>query len=230
MIWHEAVSGRWKEDIISTFYKFFLQQRDSEKIVLWLDNCASQNKNWTLLSFLVYIINSNHISAKEINFLYFEPGHTFMSADSFHHQVELSLKRQGKTYDFDDFSKAVADANNQRVKVIPMNFEDFFEWEDHTSQAKLKKSAERVYLKDIVHLKATRGEFNLFYKSNYSDSNFKTLDFLKKNSAKENGMPFPSHIPSSRGFPAEKKVKILSELNGLIPENRKQFWSDLPES
>lgn len=28
VIWHEAISGRMKEDMISAYYAFFLQQRD----------------------------------------------------------------------------------------------------------------------------------------------------------------------------------------------------------
>ena len=35
----------------------------------------------------------------EIIINYFEPGHTFMSADIFHHQVEMALEKQNKTYD-----------------------------------------------------------------------------------------------------------------------------------
>lgn len=87
ILWHEGVSGRCKEDIISCFYKFFVLKRDLEECVMWLDNCSSQNKNWALFSFLVYIINSDLVKIQKIQFNYFEPGHTFMSADSFHHQV-----------------------------------------------------------------------------------------------------------------------------------------------
>lgn len=86
-IWHEAISGRLKEDIISAFFKFFVSKHDLPEIILWLDNCASQNKNWALLTFLVFIINSEFIEATQIQLNYFEPGHTFMSADNFHHQV-----------------------------------------------------------------------------------------------------------------------------------------------
>lgn len=96
VLWNEAISGRDKEDIISCFYTFFLKHRDSPKIILWLDNCSSQNKNWCFLSFLVRIINSSEISANEIVVNFFEPGHTFMSAYSFHHQVELSLKKKAR--------------------------------------------------------------------------------------------------------------------------------------
>lgn len=87
VLWHEGISGRCKEDIISAFYKFLIHKRDLEELDMWLDNCSSQNKNWALLCFLVYIINSNLIEAHTIRFNYFEPGHTFMAADSFHYQV-----------------------------------------------------------------------------------------------------------------------------------------------
>lgn len=55
VVWHEATAGRCKEEIISTFFAFLLKNRDAENIILWLDNCSAQNKNWGLFTFLVYI-------------------------------------------------------------------------------------------------------------------------------------------------------------------------------
>jgi hypothetical protein len=43
-----------------------------------------------------------------------------MSADSFHHQVEKSLKARGKIYDFDDFCSSVEGANGGNVNVKAM--------------------------------------------------------------------------------------------------------------
>jgi len=67
---------------------FLKTKRDIPVIKNWLDNCASQNKTWCLFSFLVHVVNSY-----EIIIYYFELGHTFMSANSFHHQVEMVLKK-----------------------------------------------------------------------------------------------------------------------------------------
>lgn len=89
VIWHEGIAGRLKEDIICAFFKFFTSKHDVSEFILWLDNCSSQNKNWALLSFLVFIVNSDFIEATQIQLNYFEPGHTFMSADNFHHQVRI---------------------------------------------------------------------------------------------------------------------------------------------
>lgn len=148
-----------------------------------------------------------------------------MSADSFHHQVELSLKNK-------DFVKAVSQCNNKHVQVVPMSVTDFYMWEDVSSQPKLKKLATRVYLKDIVYLKAVRNHLNLFYKTHYNEGNFAELDFLK-NSAKKikngtTGMPSLRPLNTAAGFPAHTKQAILEKLKGIIPENRKRFWSEIP--
>lgn len=130
--------------------------RDYGSIVLWVDNCSSQNKNWTLFSFLIHIVNSPKVSIKEIVLKYFEPGHTFMSADHFHHQVEVSMKKTPKIYDFKDFVNVVQRANSNKVKVVTP--QDFFEWQDFSSSYKLKKQQPRIYLKDIVQIRAIRGK------------------------------------------------------------------------
>jgi len=48
---------------------------------------------------------------------FFEPGHTFMSADNFHHQIESSFKKQGKTYDFKDFVDAIESSKKNGLIV-----------------------------------------------------------------------------------------------------------------
>lgn len=226
MLWHEGVSGRNKEDNVSALYKFLKQHRDVDKIVIWMDNCSSQNKNWCMFTFLVYVINSSDIAASEIVLNYFQPGHSFMSADSFHHQVEQSLKIQRKTYDFEDFVTAVKKANSGNVEVFEMQHYDFFYWPTYMSQQKFKNTP-RLYLSDIVHIKAVRGSNYLLCKTNYDVmSPYQQLDFLQKKAMK--GIKLPPHHTTPCGFPEDKKNNILQSLNEVLPENRKQFWSDLP--
>lgn len=225
VIWAEPISGRKKEDITSTFHAFLLNNRDAEVITLWLDNCTGQNKNWTLFTFLVYIINSDEIATKEITLKYFEPGHTFMSADSFHHQVEKSMEKMHNVYDFNDFQQAVQSANSGKVKVINMNFEDFSQWRDHSSQYKLKKLKPRVYLHDISIVKVQRGAQMLYYANSFSSS-LKELNFLNSKALKTITKPPRNDQP--RGIPEEKKRSIVSELCPLMPETRRQYWMDMP--
>ncbi|CAG9773648.1 unnamed protein product [Ceutorhynchus assimilis] len=226
-IWHEAIRGRKKEDIISTFYKFFLEHRDRIKIVLWLDNCTAQNKNWAFLTFLVYIVNSLNVVATEIVINYFEPGHTFMSADSFHHQVEQSMRKFKKIYDFNDFKKAVSNANSSRVNVLEMELTDFFDWKDFSSKFKLKQ--EKVYLHDIVQIVARRGEMILYYKNDY-EGELLPLNFLNAKILKS-GIPNPSQQSTFRGISGERRNGIVNLIKGassIIPSNRIQFWENIP--
>ena len=62
----------------------------------------------------VVLINCNDIKAKTITLKFFQPGHTFMSADAAHSRIEREMKRIGKVYDFDDFVTCVKKQN-----VIP---------------------------------------------------------------------------------------------------------------
>lgn len=150
VLWYEAISGRKMEDIVSAYYALFLENRDVEEVTSWLDNCLAQNKNWTFFSFLVYLIICNDVAMKLITIKYFEPGHTFMSSNSFHHQVELSMKHKGKVYEFPDFKQTVQSANSGKVKLIEMNAYNFFQWDDFSSKYKLQKMKPTVYLKDIM--------------------------------------------------------------------------------
>lgn len=232
VLWNESISGRNKEDIVSAFYAFMLWRRDTSNFVFWLDNCASQNKNWCFLTFLVRMVNSTEIAVNEISVNYFEPGHTFMAADSFHHQVELSLKRQNKTYDFEDFVSAICKARKKnKVEVKIMSYKDFYFWNDLKSQAKVKQDINRPLLAPIKQLKATRGCFVLKYRNSFdSNEEFKTLDFLCKKATKKSGLVTPlTSLTQACGFPKSKKDALNILLNDIIPENRKDFWKNLPE-
>ena len=88
IVWHEGIAGRKAEEITSAFVNALHKERDMHHIILWLDNCSAQNKNWCLLSALTILVNSNAVKFQSITLKFFESGHTFMSADSFHHGVE----------------------------------------------------------------------------------------------------------------------------------------------
>ncbi|XP_039288678.1 uncharacterized protein LOC111055158 isoform X2 [Nilaparvata lugens] len=228
-IWHEAISGRKQEDICSSIHKFLLLNRDFKKICLWMDNCSSQNKNWALFSYMVYIVNSEEIAASEIEFNYLEAGHTFMSADSFHHQVSKQLKLKGKVYDFEDFTEAVQNSNSKKVTVVSMKPEDFFLPFDYSSIYLISKAIPRPYLANMVQVSFSRGSLSLKYKTSFEGEQT-TLKFLKVKHEKNQTVPAPTTRCTPRGVNAAKKDGILTKLLPLMPGNRKAFWLGLPVS
>lgn len=227
-LWHEAMFKRNKEELISTFYQFFISKRDVLKITLWLDNCTAQNKNWALFSFLIYIVNSDEICANEINMKYFVPGHTFMAADSFHHRVEVSMKKMGnKLYDFSDFVQAVKGAAH-KTEVLPMELQHFYIWEDFSSQYKLTRIEPRPYLHDMVQVTVHRGSYNITYKNDFDGPSF-DLNFLTAKITKNGKLRPPKKQTKVLGISSQKKANIIKNLSGIM-KNRLQFWDTLPVS
>lgn len=255
-VWHDAIRGRNKEELISTLFKFLVTEcRDTKQIVLWMDNCSSQNKNWAFLTFLIFCVNSPFLSADTIHIKYFEPGHSFMSADSFHHRVEKSLQRTKKVYDFEDFKKVVQNAS-PNVTLCDMAPCDFYKWKDCAVKRSPKKSNKKAatrsskkkqdnppndvqardslpYLRDITQIKATCGKKFLQYKVSFEDnSEWKDLHFLNNVTLKQ-GLHLPPAYVDPIGIPKERKKSIIKQLienkKGIIPENRISFWKELPE-
>ena len=140
-----------------------------------MDNCGPQNKNWSLYTALVAFVNSKQWSFQSITLKYFEAGHTFMSADSFHHQVEKSVAQKKHLYNFGEFAECVGKAG----KVILMKSECFQQWENKLSQGKISKET-RPLLDDVVIAKFSRNECCFRFKRSYSEESGKKQTFCKK--------------------------------------------------
>ena len=88
----------------SAYIKFVENMRDVKKFIFWADNCAAQNKNWWLFTALREV---NITDGPELITKYFEPGHTYMSSDSFHHLIKKGMKAMKRVEDFGDFQKII---------------------------------------------------------------------------------------------------------------------------
>lgn len=218
--WHEAVSGRKCEDIASSFRMALENDRSKEDVVYFMDNCAGQNKNYTLFTAMLSAINGPTIDTKTITFKYLEVGHTFMSADSCHALIEKKMKKKVNVMDFPDFIDCLEQAN---CKVVSPSFENFKLYEGQQSAAKLK-SADRPKLADIRVVQFRRGEKTVFYKTRHTDSEFKQFDYLKQ----RHSLAEPGSKASARGVSVKKKEDILKSLIVFMPTSRQQFWKELP--
>lgn len=175
------------------------------------------------------MINSNEIVTETINIYYFESGHTFMSADSFHNQVEEAMKKEKNIFDFTDFENAVREANAQ-VVIKSMIHSDFSDWKDYTSSSSKKSKESRPNLHSIKHIQEKRGKTSLLYKVTYElNEEFKILNFLQSKIVKA-GIPKPAQREVPRGIQKKKKIDIIKKLLPLMPLNRQMYWQNLPES
>lgn len=148
----EAEAGRQAYNICSSYIEFIQQNRDKEEIILYADNCTSQNKNWTLFSSMPRIINDPSVGANSITIKYFEPGHTFMAADAVHGSIATKMNRQTAIYDFTDMVNLIVNSRiNVKCAVIDHNCMYLFE-----NRAKKLNLA----LRDIKVVQFRRGSSN----------------------------------------------------------------------
>ncbi|KAJ4947838.1 hypothetical protein JOQ06_009869 [Pogonophryne albipinna] len=221
VVWHEGIAGRSAAEITSAYAAALEKEWDIKHIVYWVDNCSSQNKNWCLFSSLVSIVNSQTISTEDITLKFFQPGHTFMSVDSFHHGVEQEMKSRpgGVVYDFDDFLSVVG--NSKKVEVVELKNEGIRDWTDGHSAVKSKKLPKLADLK-VVQLR--RGSRSMFVKISHEEEDFTELDFLQNKFQ----LKIPTTLrPQDKGIEEAKKRDILKKFGPLMPPNRRLFWSSL---
>lgn len=137
------------------------------------------------------------------------------------------MKKKGKIYDFSDFEECVRASNSKNVNVSSMKIGDFRDWKDFSSISKINKINPRPYLKHMVQITATRGSFNLKYKTGFfSDEEF-DLDFLM-DSIKKDGFPIPEPRIRHRGILQSRKDNIIQKLSSVIKPEKLKFWETIP--
>lgn len=221
VVWHEGLAGRRCEEITSVYMKCIERDRDFEHIIYFMDNCAAQNKNWSLITAAVRIVNSGRLNAQTITFKYLEAGHTFMSADTVHAGVERQMRGMNNVYDFNDFLTCVGKVPKAAI-LVPAN-EDFKSYVGEQSQPKLNK--DRPLLAECRQLQFRKSSWSVWLKKSHIQEAFEEFDFMKKKSMKPMN---PSLLrPQARGIPRGKKEDIITKLCPLMPENRREFWNEL---
>ena len=219
LLWHEETSGRNGEDIVSAYWKWLCLQRDRKKITLFVDNCPAQNKQWKLFSCLLFAVNSRHIQANEISLKFLEKGHTFMSADSWHHQCEQSLRKK-VIADFMDFQKAIS----SKMSTLTLGISDFADWPNIISRHRINSYENKPLMEKFSVVKFVRGSNSIHVKFNFDDANFEAFDLMKKNADAEILPPMPRR--TARGIPAKKKEGLMN-LCRLMDDSRRGFWENL---
>ena len=228
VVWNESLAGRKKEDIASAYYAVIERMSDTKNFIFWLDNCSGQNKNWTLYSMFIRLVNRiPGPSPSEITLKYLAAGHTHLAADGIHGLIEKKLRKKKDVYDFRDLCD-ILQSSQTKNEIIEMKINDFYDLENDIVTR--TKQNNLPILSDIVQVRFTRGDRRMHYKKNFDEDEI-VVDVLKKAALKtlQNNDKITARSVM-RGIFTAKKRKILKELASRMPENRRAFWRSLPES
>lgn len=233
-LWDESIAGRHANDIASCFHRVIERFNGSEEIILWLDNCSAQNKNWNLFQHIILLLNSNTIKVQKISFKFFESGHTFMAADSVHAAIEKRMRKSKPAETFVEFS-AIVEKAKQNMEVINMKTSDFFNTTINTTQYAINQCRPRPYIEKIKYITFKKGSFELSYSNSLDGSepmNRCTL-FTKKQMKriKSEGFTHESTLNrqvTPRGITQDRKTALLRVVLPIVNDSSKSYWQDLP--
>ena len=221
VLWHEGLSGRDASDVTSAYYKIISKLTNVDKFLFWADNCSAQNKNWTLFSGLSSIVNSPS-GPQEIRIKYFEPGHTFMRADSVHGSIGKAMRREEQILDWEDFTKLV---NSSSTKSTVVELTEFYKVDDYHRQP--TKKFPIPLLKDVREAKFEKGSTLLQYKTRISEVAYRSAEFMKVKARSKPETLWTGRKRDIRGLQIEKKNVILDKLVPLMPIRKREFWKKM---
>lgn len=225
ILWHEGIAGRDASDVMSAYYRAIQRASHANSFLFWVDNCSAQNKNWTLFSGLVSLVNCDY-GPELITIKYFEPGHTYMRADSVHGCIGKAMKKEEQILNWEDFTTLVNNASKTTVAVEMVNS---YVIPDYHRQATRKLPL--PLLKDVRVVQFKKGFTALKYKErNREDEEFQSVEFMKQKIRRQTNALWTGEIKKPRGMQVEKKRVIVEKLLPLMPPRKREFWSTMATS
>ena len=116
--------GKGRNAIISYLYNYLVNLPiKPKKLVLYCDNCVSQNKNIYILSFCHWIVFSQRLFEEvDINFLI--PGHTKFSPDRHLGYAKMALNQSDNVETFIDAMQVISESAKKQIVKPTRNFND----------------------------------------------------------------------------------------------------------
>ena len=226
VIWHDAIGGKKNFHLATAYWKFIERISEQhpliEKLVLIMDNCSYQNKNFFLFATMV---RACHIlTFKKIELKYVEPGHSYMAADSINASISKYLKKHPNIFNFNDFEKAVQFCIVDQVGLITIDPNDFFK--DDLKDPKKNKIVDdnKEVVNDFLRINFNRGSKSLFYSTSHDESvPLKEFDFMRNVfdpniQAPKADLPYGIQI---------SRLKSIRKLYNIIPNEKLSFWKNL---
>lgn len=221
VLWHEAINGRRAAEVASSYLNFILKSnRLIKDFVFWSDNCSAQNKNWTLYSALLQIVNQSWGPAT-ITIKYFIPGHSYMKCDAVHGHIGVKWKDQEEILTLNELVNVIESAgNNYVLQLAATDFVDFV-----NICRKRKLNTECIpFMDNIQVVQFQKGSGSMYYKSSYKDEEvFKECNLIPLGNLSK----FPKNFTEAIGINARKMEKIASSLLPSMPPMKRVFWNSL---
>ena len=189
----------------------------------WMSADSKRNKNWTIFSTLAaFMAQSAHPTLDTVTLKYFEPGHCRI-LDA---RMEAAVRKESNIYDFPQYVDRIRTL--WQVSIMT----DFLDYKSRESEEFATADGQIAPLADIHIAQFRKGDARLHLKT-YDSKDFVCCDFLNKEARRE--IAQGSYFSLLRRKPSpvvteEMKRNVLKALLPILPQERREFWENLPTS
>lgn len=249
-VWDESIAGRGGNEMASCLLRYILTLDESvQNIIIWSDNCPSQNRNLQMLMSYFYIMMVKP-SLKSIEHKYLLRGHTHMEVDSVHARIERQMKASP---DFSiitpwDWQQLMRLCNSKFLvmEMQSLDFKNFNYLYDNIKSAfqnnKKTTTGAHFLISKVVHMKFVADKLGvLYFKSSFIDEHFQEVDFnktekrisrrIEASKSKINAKVDQFELPPVRNELkpiSTKKWKDLQKLLKWVPLRFHDFFKNIP--
>lgn len=236
--WNESIAKRGVNEIGSCI-QIFLQEncQTQQPVVFYSDNAAGQNKNKAIASLYLFAVQT--LSIPRITHKYLVSGHSQNEGDSMHATIERQKKRSlksGPIYTPTQWTPLIQTAKKVGKpysvrELATENFNDLKKLaKEMGSNYNVNEDGQKVNWNSLRVIEARKDSPNiLFYKTDYEESDFKTI--LVKRSQRGHRLSVPVLHQAYQNAPKlpRNKVKDLLDLcsSGVIPRIHHPFFNNL---
>ncbi|KAL4153193.1 hypothetical protein QTP88_001026 [Uroleucon formosanum] len=231
-VWDESIASRGPQEIGSCILHFVKNYVNTEKLIMYSDQCGGQNRNIKMALICNFIVCSDHLSPTQIHHKFLVSGHSYLPCDRDFGVIEKQKKYHPEIYIPNDWITVILKARKRNpFKVVQMTQEDFFSTvllEKDITNRKLNGEGEKVeWLKFQWILFSNDKPYQMFYK--YSNNEFVTFSCVNLS---KRVMAKPKELQKlyPNGHPIQKeKYNDLIELMQFIPPIHHDFYKNIKQ-
>lgn len=242
-VYHEGEAGKGPNEVIS-FINHYINNdigKEVERLYIFCDNCAGQNKNNAIIRFLMGLVENKRF--KEVQILYPMRGHSFMPCDRDFGLIKRSLIKYERLYTIDQYINLISEASKiankfSVVKVDQNYIIDYKKW--WPTYYKKTCLSNASYGKNVPRANKSSFALSSYHHLTVSCSNkneIKCREFINalvehtfrlRNST--TGFLFPIDKAYNGKLPInEKKLEDIKNTLKFIPEEYIGFWKPISE-
>ena len=238
-VYHEGEAGKGANDVCSFLKHYFEQdaERKIKKLYIFGDNCCGQNKNNTMIRFVMSLIELKIFEKVEIFFPI--RGHSFMPCDRDFGLIKRQLNRAERFYTVPEYIQIISAAskNPQKFSIVEVSRDMIYDFKSWWSRFYKKTClSNESYGKRVPRSQKKSFAIASFHQITISSpsevvcreliNGLLTDTFRLRNTEKNLAFPTTQAYPEKLAISQKKMTDITNTLR-FIPDAYNAFWQEI---